>query len=76
MSCGIGRVRFRYHIPPITGRELSKFRTSACGPLPVQASGIERHAYLTAALQRNAARLEHFEAMLPWNVKAELSASR
>ncbi len=43
-----------------------------------KANGIEPHAYLTWLYTHlaHAARLEHFEAMLPWNVKAELTASR
>jgi transposase len=43
-----------------------------------KANGIEPHAYLTwlyTALP-HADRIEDFEAMLPWNVKAELNASR
>ena len=43
-----------------------------------KANGIEPHAYLTwlYAQLPHATRLEHFEAMLPWNVKTELTASR
>ena len=43
-----------------------------------KANGIEPHAYLTWLYTQLplATRLEHFEAMLPWNLKAELTASR
>ena len=43
-----------------------------------KANGIEPHAYLTWLYTQlpHATRLEHFEAMLPWNVKAELTAGR
>ena len=43
-----------------------------------KANGIEPHAYLTwlYAQLPHATRLEHFEAMLPWNVKTELTAGR
>jgi len=43
-----------------------------------KANGIEPHAYLTWLYTQlpNATRVEHFEAMLPWNVKTELTASR
>ena len=43
-----------------------------------KANGIEPHAYLTRLYTTlpHATCLEHFEAMLPWNVKAELNASR
>lgn len=43
-----------------------------------KANGIEPHAYLTSLYTQlpRATCLEHFEAMLPWNVKAELTASR
>jgi transposase len=43
-----------------------------------KANGIEPHAYLTwlYAQLPHATRLEHVEALLPWNVKAELTASR
>ena len=43
-----------------------------------KANGIEPHAYLTWLYTQlpHATRLEHFEAMLSWNVKAELTASR
>lgn len=43
-----------------------------------KANGIEPHAYLTWLYTQlpHATRIEHFEAMLPWNLKAELSASR
>ncbi|HEU4603291.1 MAG TPA: IS66 family transposase, partial [Steroidobacteraceae bacterium] len=43
-----------------------------------KANGIEPHAYLTHIFNAlpHAARLEDFEALLPWNIKAELSVSR
>ncbi len=43
-----------------------------------KANGIEPHAYLTWLYAKlpHATRLEDFEAMLPWNAKAELNASR
>lgn len=43
-----------------------------------KANGIEPHAYLTWLFTQlpHASAVEHFEAMLPWNVKAELTASR
>ena len=37
---------------------------------------IRRRVRCDATLAAHATRLEHFEAMLPWNVKAELIASR
>jgi len=41
-------------------------------------NGIEPHAYLTWLYTQlpQATCIEHFEAMLPWNAKAELTASR
>ena len=43
-----------------------------------KANGIEPHAYLTRTFSAlpYATRLEDFESLLPWNLKAELSASR
>jgi transposase len=43
-----------------------------------RANGIEPHAYLAQVFTRlpAASALEDFEALLPWNVKAELAASR
>jgi transposase len=43
-----------------------------------KANGLEPHAYLTRlyTILPQATCLEHFEAMLPWNLKAELNASR
>lgn len=41
-----------------------------------KANGVEPHAYLTLLFTRlpQATTVEHFEALLPWNVKAELAA--
>jgi transposase len=41
-----------------------------------KANGVEPHAYLSLLFTRLplATTVEHFEAMLPWNVKAELAA--
>lgn len=43
-----------------------------------KANGVEPHAYLTWLYTQlpHATRVEHFEGMLPWNVKAELNASQ
>lgn len=43
-----------------------------------KANGIEPHAYLTHLYTQlpTATHLEHFEALLPWNVKATSSASQ
>jgi transposase len=43
-----------------------------------KANGVEPHAYLTHLYTQlpSATRLKHFEALLPWNVKATLNASR
>lgn len=42
-----------------------------------KANNVEPHAYLSLLFARlpNATTVEHFEALLPWNVKAELQAA-
>lgn len=40
-----------------------------------KANGVEPHAYLSLLFERlpRATTVEHFEALLPWNVKAEIA---